>query len=595
MSNKKSKLGVISAIAAGTGTAIYLAQKAKKESGNSESGNSIFKKSTVADSSVPDNYRNTERGKYDRNSKGIYYSNGNYEAFAHPEKPEGVDQKNAYIVGSGLASLAAACFLVRDAQMPGCQIHILEAMDIAGGACDGIYDTSRGYVMRGGREMENHFECLWDLFRSIPSIETPGVSVLDEYYWLNKHDPNYSLCRATVNRGKDAHTDGKFNLSQKGCMEIMKLFMTKDEDLYDKTIEDVFDEEVFDSTFWLYWRTMFAFENWHSALEMKLYFQRFIHHIAGLPDFSALKFTKYNQYESLILPMQRYLEDAGVDFQFNTEVTNVVFKFEGDKKIASAIECKANGQERGIVLTENDLVFVTNGSCTEGTIYGDQNHAPNGDAEVRTSGVWNLWKNIARQDPSFGHPEKFCSDISKTNWESATVTTLDDKIIPYITDICKRDPRTGNVVTGGIVSCQDSSWTINRQGQFKDQDKDKVCVWVYGLFTDVPGDYIKKPMKDCTGKEITAEWLYHLGVPEDQIMDLAENSAICVPTMMPYQNAVAFTAPAHVQKVTARMLFRMDVSTSLSSDSLLKLQEILFSQQSILYVLLWKLFMDFSK
>ena len=52
--------------------------------------------------------------------------------------------------------------------------------------------------------MENHFECLWDLFRSIPSIETEGVSVLDEYYWLNKHDPNYSLCRVTEKRGKDA-------------------------------------------------------------------------------------------------------------------------------------------------------------------------------------------------------------------------------------------------------------------------------------------------------------------------------------------------------------------------------------------------------
>ena len=47
--------------------------------------------------------------------------------------------------------------------------------------------------------MENHFECLWDLFRSIPSLETEGVSVLDEYYWLNKDDPNYSLMRATVN------------------------------------------------------------------------------------------------------------------------------------------------------------------------------------------------------------------------------------------------------------------------------------------------------------------------------------------------------------------------------------------------------------
>lgn len=71
------------------------------------------------------------------------------------------------------------------------------------------------------------------------------------------------------------------------------------------------------------------------------------------------------------------------------------------------------------------------------------------------------------------------------------------------------------MVTGGIVSCQDSSWllswTINRQGQFKEQKKDQVCVWVYGLFTDVEGDYVKKPMKDCTGKEITQEWLYHLG------------------------------------------------------------------------------------
>ena len=532
MAKKKLTLGMAAAAAAGT--AVYVAKKSQdKKNQNGTSQNDIrdkansgwsltqhkinsgwtFNKKDDRNSAINNSYRNTERGKYEKNSKGIYYTNGNYEAFARPEKPEGVDEKHAYIVGSGLASLAAACFLVRDGQMPGEHIHILEAMDIAGGACDGIFDPSRGYIMRGGREMENHFECLWDLFHSIPSLEIPGASVLDEFYWLNKHDPNYSLCRATVNRGKDAHTDGKFNLSQKGCMEIMKLFMTKDEDLYDKTIEDVFDDEVFNSTFWMYWRTMFAFENWHSALEMKLYFQRFIHHIAGLPDFSALKFTRYNQYESLILPMQKYLEDAGVDFQFNTEVTNVVFKFENGKKIASLIECKVNGKENGIMLTENDLVFVTNGSCTEGTIYGDQNHAPNGDAEVRTSGVWSLWKNIARQDPSFGHPEKFCSDVAKTNWESATVTTLDDKIIPYITNICKRDPRTGNVVTGGIVSCQDSSWllswTINRQGQFKEQDKDKVCVWVYGLFTDVPGDFIKKPMKDCTGTEITAEWLYH--------------------------------------------------------------------------------------
>ena len=173
------------------------------------------------------NYRNTERGKHEKNKREFIIQTAITKHLPVRKKPEGVDEKNAYIVGSGLAALSAACFLVRDGQMPGSHIHILEAMDVAGGACDGIEDPTRGYVMRGGREMENHFECLWDLFRSIPSLETPGVSVLDEYYWLNKHDPNYSLCRATINRGQDAHTDGKFNLSQKGCMEIMKLFMTK--------------------------------------------------------------------------------------------------------------------------------------------------------------------------------------------------------------------------------------------------------------------------------------------------------------------------------------------------------------------------------
>ena len=531
MSKKGWKAGAV--IAAGAGiTAVLAAKKRGKQEKDQTKKTSHGNRS---------DYRNTELGKHDKNSKGIYYTNGNYEAFARPEKPAGIDEKSAYLVGSGLASLAAACFLVRDAQMPGKNIHILEAMDIAGGACDGIDDPTRGYVMRGGREMEDHFECLWDLFHSIPSLEVPGASVLDEYYWLNKHDPNYSLCRATEHRGEDAHTDGKFGLSQKGSMEIMKLFFTRDEDLYDKSIEDIFDDEVFGSEFWLYWRTMFAFENWHSALEMKRYFQRFIHHIGGLPDFSALKFTRYNQYESLILPMQKYLEAAGVEFKFGTEVTNVRFEIKDGKKTARAIECRTKNGDTEIPLTEKDLVFITNGSCTEGTIYGDQNHAPVGDAEVRSSGCWSLWKKIAAQDPSFGHPEKFCSDIEKTNWESATVTTANEEIIDQIKKICKRDPRTGKVVTGGIVSCRDSrwllSWTINRQGQFKNQKKEEICVWVYSLFTDVPGDYVKKPMKECTGKEITAEWLYHLGIPVEDIERLSGEECNCTPTMMPYITA----------------------------------------------------------
>ena len=471
----------------------------------------------------------------------MYYSSGNYEAFAHPKKPEGVDHKSAYIIGTGLAALSSACYLVRDGQMKGERIHIFEKDPIPGGACDGFEYPGVGYVMRGGREMDNHFEVMWDLFRSIPSIETEGVSVLDEYYWLNKEDPNYSLCRATVNRGQDAHTDKKFAVSDKAQMEIMRLFFTPDEELYDKRIDEYFDDEVFDSNFWLYWRTMFAFENWHSALEMKRYIKRYIHHIGGLPDFTALRFTKYNQYESMILPMVKYLENAGVVFHYNTKVVNVEFDVTSNRKQATCIELETEGETRFVDLTEDDFVFITNGGCVENSAMGSQNTPAPYNPEIKPGGGWDMWRRIAAQSPDFGNPDKFCYDSELCNWMSATVETLDQRIIPYITNICKRDPFTGKVVTGGIVSVKDSSWllswTINRQPQFRSQPKDHCLVWVYALFNDRPGDYVKKPMRDCTGKEICMEWLYHICVPENEIEELAENSANTVPVMMPYIDA----------------------------------------------------------
>lgn len=468
----------------------------------------------------------------------MYYSSGNYEAFARPEKPEGVEHKSAYFIGTGLGALAAGCFLVRDAQMPGKHIHYFEKDPVPGGACDGYKYPGVGYVMRGGREMDNHFECMWDLFRSIPSIETEGVSVLDEYYWLNKKDPNFSLCRATEHQGQDAHTENKFNLSDKAQMEIMKLYFTPDEDLYDKKITDFFDDEVLNSNFWMYWRTMFAFANWHSALEMKLYLKRFVHHVGGLPDFTALRFTRYNQYESMILPMVKYLEAHGVQFHYNTKVTDVRFEIRGTQKTARKIVFEKDGQQDEIDLTEEDYLFITNGGNVENSSIGAQDKACEFKTDIQPGGGWDLWRRIAAQDPAFGHPDKFCGDPEKCNWMSATVNTLDQKIIPYIKKICRRDPFTGGVVTGGIVTVKDSSWlmswTINRQPQFRDQPKDQCLVWIYGLFSDRPGDYIKKPMRDCTGKEICEEWLYHLGVPADQIEDLASHSANTVPAMMPF-------------------------------------------------------------
>jgi len=475
----------------------------------------------------------------------MYYGAGTYEAFAHPEKPEGVDKKSAYIIGTGLAGLSAAFYLVRDGQMKGEHIHLLEKLDLAGGSCDGRKDVSKGFYMRGGREMDNHFECMWDMFRSVPSIEKPNISVLDEYYWLNKHDPNYSLCRATINCGEDAHTDKLFKLDKKSAMALSKLFITPEKDLENKRIDEVLPDSFWETNFWLYWQTMFAFQKWSSALEMKRYLCRYVHHIDGLPDFSALRFTKYNQYESMILPLTKYLESNGVKIEYGIDVKNVIFESKQNKKVATQIVYENKGQDKTIDLIEDDLVFITNGCCTDTSCYGDQNNAP--DLSVIKNGKgesWDLWKNIASQasNGEFGNPDKFCGNVDLTNWMSATIEVSDENIIKHIINICKRDPREGKVTTGGIVTVKDSvdnwylSWTINRQPQFKSQNKNSILVWVYSLNTNKSGNYVKKQMKECTGKEVCEEWLYHIGIPINEIEKHAKkcNTTTCY---MPYINA----------------------------------------------------------
>lgn len=470
--------------------------------------------------------------------KRLKLTNGDFQRLVKARKPEGIEEKSAYLIGTGVASLTAACFLIRDAHMEGKKITFLEQLDIAGGSLDGKCMETRGYVARGGRETGAHFECLWDIWSSIPSIEDPEMSVLDSYYYTNYDDPNFSNCRITHKQG-EKYDDGNFNLTQDQVKEIADLCVTKDEELDNKTIEEVFSEGLLNSDFWTYWRTMFAFENWHSALEMKLYLNRFIHHVDGFTDLSAARYTRFDQYNSLVKPMVKYLEDHGCNFQYNIKVTDVDFDISENRKVATKIIAEdKDGNDKSIDLTENDLLFITNGSMTENSSYGDDNTPA--ELSDEQTGCWEMWKNIAKKSDDFGNPEVFCSDVEKSNWESCTITCHDDSVPKYIEKITKRSPYTGKTVTGGLVTCLDSSWliswTINRQGQYPEQPKNDIAVWLYGLFTDVEGDYIKKKMRDCTGKEITKEWLYHIGVPVNEIDALAE-TCTAVPVMMPYITA----------------------------------------------------------
>ena len=519
------------------------------------------------------------------------YSNGNYEAFARPRKPKNVDQKSAYIIGGGLAGLATAVFLVRDGQMSGEKIHIYEELPTPGGSLDGEKRANIGFVTRGGREMENHFETMWDMYRSIPSLEIEDASYLDEFYWLDKDDPNSSNTRLIYNRGQRVPTDGLYTLDEKS-KELIDLVLTPESKLGKTTIEEFFSNEFFESNFWMYWATMFAFEKWHSAVEMRRYTMRFIHHIDGLPDFSALKFNRYNQYESMVLPIIKYLESYNVEFIYNTQVNNVLVDFENDEKIAKKLVIQ-DGDD--VSLSRDDLVFVTNGSITESSTYGS--HDKPAPVSKELGGSWSLWKNLAEQSNDFGHPEVFYDNLPEKSWfVSATATIKSPEIEPYIERLTNRDLHDHKINTGGIITITDSNWlmsfAVHRQPHFKEQKENETTVWIYGLYSDTKGNFVNKTIVESSGEEITQELLYHLGVPESKIKQLSnQNNINTVPVFMPFITSyfmprVAGDRPDIVPKGSVNLAFIGNFAESPSNDTVFTTEYSIRTAMESVYTLL---------
>lgn len=459
-----------------------------------------------------------------------------------PVAPKAVKGRKAYIIGSGVGGLAAAFYMIRDGGMKGVDITILDALNVTGGSLDGAGDAEAGYIVRGGREMNWNYDNFWDLFQDVPALELPeGFSVLDEYRLVNDNDPNFSKSRLMHKRGqiRDFSTLG---LTKAHQWELIRLLLKRKEDLDDVTIEDYFSESFLETNFWYLWRSMFAFENWQSLLEMKLYMHRFLDAIDGLGDMSALVFPKYNQYDGFVVPLTRLLRDKGVKVQFDTRAYDLDMTVDGDARTVTAIRCKVGGKDSTITVGPDDLVFAITGSMTEGTAYGDLDHAPALQRDRRDPGEasdWALWRNLAKASPIFGKPEKFYGDVDRSMWESATLTCKPSPFVDKLKELAVNDPYSGKTVTGGVITFTDSAWvlsfTCNRQPHFPNQPKDVLVIWVYALLMDKDGDYVKKPMPACTGREILAELCYHLGI-EDQLDAVAAATKVRM-ALMPYITA----------------------------------------------------------
>ena len=242
--------------------------------------------------------------------------------------------------------------------------------------------------------------------------------------------------------------------------------------------------------------------------------------VSGFNTLTWMMRTVYNQYDSMVRPLQKWLEERGVRFKFNTCVTDLDFCQDAENSSVERILCEHDGRADEIGVGKNDYVIVTLGSMDLAPVLKGKSDG----------GFWTLWEKIAEGRAQFGHPANFSDHIEESKWVSFTTTLHDPAFFRLVRDL------TGNVPgEGGLITFPESSWlasiVLPHQPHFIGQPADVNVFWGYGLFVDNPGNFVKKPMSACNGREIMTEVMGHLRIEAhaDRILE----TCTCIPCMMP--------------------------------------------------------------
>lgn len=434
-----------------------------------------------------------------------------------------------YLVGGGIASLAAAAFLIRDGHVAGHNITIVEELDRLGGSLDGAGSPETGYVVRGGRMMEARYQCTYGLFDTIPTLDMSRTVTQEILEW-NRLLKTESKARLV--RGGHKLDTPDYGLSETQILTLERLAIEPEGLLGDSRIQDHFEPAFFQTNFWVMWCTTFAFQPWHSAVEFKRYLLRFVHMIEGFNQLKGIMRTVYNQYDSLVRPLKAWLDERGVVYRLNTRVIDLGFAdAEAKTKRVDRIRLvEPTGRSGEIVVGPGDLVIVTLGSMTEASSLGSNTTAPQ-LLSKQEGGAWTLWETIAKDRLEFGRPGAFDGHVDQSKWVSFTATQTDPAFFDKVRDF------TGNVPgEGGLITLADSPWLMSivlpHQPHFIGQPKDVNAFWGYGLDVDKPGAFTRKPMAACSGRELMTELLGHLRIEAEapRILD----STIAIPCMMPF-------------------------------------------------------------
>ncbi|WP_031078897.1 oleate hydratase [Streptomyces sp. NRRL WC-3742] len=439
-------------------------------------------------------------------------------------------ETKAYLVGGGIASLAAAAFLIRDGKFPGENIHILEELPLAGGSLDGRGAAEQGYVTRGGRMLEEEaYTCLWNLLETIPTLDDENVTVRQEILAFNEQWPTEARARL-IDRDHRILDASQLGLDTRDRIELARLLALPESVIGSRRVDEFFSDHFFATNFWAMWRTTFAFQNWHSAIELKRYFLRFVQEFPRIHTLSGVRRTRLNQYDSIVRPLIRWLTEHGVRFEHGVTVRDVDFTEKAGIRRAKRLHLDRDGRPATIELADLDLAFITLGSMTADAAYGTDDTVAELVRDKRDGG-WTLWETLSRKAPDFGRPAVFNGNIAEAAWQSFTLTMRSPVLLKRIEEF------SGNAAgTGALMTFKDSPWLMSivvpRPPHFEGQPEGVFTLWGYGLFIDTPGEHTVRAMAESTGREILDELLGQLGF--DDITEEVRATTTVTTVMMPY-------------------------------------------------------------
>ena len=438
-------------------------------------------------------------------------------------------QRSCYLVGGGIASLAAAAYLIRDGGMSGTDIQVLEASKL-GGSLDAGGSAQQGYSMRGSRMFGPAYVLTYELLDGIPSLDDPAKSIAQDTFEFWQATPWYDKARLVERRRIVDPTD--WGLRNRDRADLARLMLGSEDAFEARRIDECFDAGFFASNFWEMWASMFGFESWHSAVELRRYLLRFLRLFPDLETMQIIQSTRYNGHDSIVQPMLRWLRQQGVRFETGVQVTDLGFERRDGVKAVKRIRCQRAAGSSEIVVGEHDLVIVTLGSMTAASSLGSMDTAPvpRADADA-DEGSWALWKRLAEQDSGFGRPWTFCGHVDRTKWITFTVTESP----PRFAALMERFSGSAEG-RGGLVTLKSSNWMLTfhlyHSPAYAGQPQGSGVWWGYGLFPDRVGNFVAKKMSECSGREILVELFSQLGFQE-QIPALLEVSN-CIPCLLPY-------------------------------------------------------------